>query len=270
MSDMTYVLVILLVVLVGFGNAFFVLTKYDGLGDGVGYDRLEGVVANNSEFGTLWTSFASLFAAMLGGSDLTIFDDVPDAWFRFLCRILYIVYIVLQAIIMLNLLIALMGDSHSNIVQRALGQWRCEQAKIILEMEQVLAAFTSGQWREKGDLEPTWLHVLREQGADGEERDELWRGQINAIAMMMRNILNDRMKGTDGRVQSLHEEVGAKVSVLQSKVDGLDAKMVALQSSMAEILAKIGGGRLSPPMDGGGQCQEDQKIERNGGEKEEG
>jgi hypothetical protein len=38
---------------------------------------------------------------------------------------------------MLNLLIAIMGDSYDRIQEKAVAEWRREQAKIILELEQV-------------------------------------------------------------------------------------------------------------------------------------
>lgn len=41
-----------------------------------------------------------------------------------------------QAVVMLNLLIALMGDSYDRVQERAVGEWRREQAKIVLELEQ--------------------------------------------------------------------------------------------------------------------------------------
>lgn len=111
-----------------FGNAFFLLSRIDLRSHANDYEALDGA------FGTYVSTFLSLFSAMTGNYDLALFEGSTMSP---LATVLYLLYIVAQAIIMLNLLIAIMGDSYDNVQQRVMGAWRCEQAKIILEQEQV-------------------------------------------------------------------------------------------------------------------------------------
>jgi hypothetical protein len=45
------------------------------------------------------------------------------------------IYMIIVSILLLNLLIALMGDSYGSVKEKGLAQWKLEQAQIITEMQ---------------------------------------------------------------------------------------------------------------------------------------
>ena len=142
-ADIRYFLTILVVCMVGFGNAFYIIAQVDlhGYSDPTSTSCADGdsMACLNDAFGTYYETLCSLFSAMTGSYDLTVFDASSVS---VLPTILYFAYIIVQMVIMLNLLIAIMGDSFARVSSNALGEWRREQALIILEMEQVSRTVT--------------------------------------------------------------------------------------------------------------------------------
>ncbi|XP_060077188.1 ankyrin-3-like [Ylistrum balloti] len=86
-----------------------------------------------------------VFNTMVGMSD--IFTDPFDAALISLGRtstfpkIMYVVYIVFSTIILLNLLIAMMNDSYSNILDNQQVLWRVDSIKIGISVENLLPQF---------------------------------------------------------------------------------------------------------------------------------
>ena len=66
------------------------------------------------------------------------FDVLSEATSPALATGLFIAYVVIGAIILLNLLIALMADTYDKVNQDLDSQWRLEQAHIILDIESQL------------------------------------------------------------------------------------------------------------------------------------
>lgn len=190
--------------IVGFGNAFYLLSQVD----------VDDSNDESASFNTAWHSFISLFEAMIGNSDFTLFEG----WgLQTLCLIIYMVYIAFQSIVMLNMMIAIMGDSYERVQQGAIGQWRLELSKIILEMEQILCDVLPEKTLQK--WQPHWLHVLSIEGSDANEGDE-WAGRVKAITK---------------EVAMNRETTGS----LEGKVACLDVKVSALQESVAEMLTLL-------------------------------
>ena len=69
---------------------------------------------------------------MLGGYDPSAF--IGTRLYKFALG-LSCLYMIIVSILLLNLLIALMGDSYSSVRGKGLAQWRLEQAQIITEMQ---------------------------------------------------------------------------------------------------------------------------------------
>ena len=86
-----------MVLIIAFGNAFYILTQYDVA---KGTDTTS---SNLTSFGSFSQVFLSLFSAMTGQYTLTIFTG---STFEYLGTIVYVIYVVLMSIVMLNMLIA--------------------------------------------------------------------------------------------------------------------------------------------------------------------
>jgi len=164
-TDTRFFLLLLLVFITGFSNCLYMITQVD-LYDYYHHD--EGIVkeegrlsAMHDNFGSCWYTVLSVFSAMTGNYDLSLFQGSS---LYVLATLLYLSYIIAQAIVMLNILIAIMGGSFADVQAMARGEWRREQAKIVMELEGVIDYMMP---RLLHQCNPRWLHVVMKEGKDG-------------------------------------------------------------------------------------------------------
>ena len=127
---------ILLVVLAGFSLSFFVLYRA-GTGiinlpdvvDSTGYHQT--VEDNVYGYGTWYSSFLPGFALMLGDFDLQEFESSGD---KDAMAFLFTIFQFFVNIVMLNLLIAIMGDQYDIVQESGHEQYLYAKAQIILEV----------------------------------------------------------------------------------------------------------------------------------------
>lgn len=124
-NDVLRFCLIYLVFLMGFAQAFFVLFESIGL---------NGFVV----------SIKTCFVAMLGDFELDQFADTP---YTAVSVGLLVVYVVTITILLLNLLIAMMGDTYEKINESAEMQWHLERARIIFAIENEMTS------EERSDVE---------------------------------------------------------------------------------------------------------------------
>ena len=81
-----------------------------------------------------WSIYFITFNMMIGMGDIfdDTFDDNPNATF---IKILYLFYIVLTTVILLNLLIAMMTDSYAAVKAREGTTWRVGSVRLAVELE---------------------------------------------------------------------------------------------------------------------------------------
>lgn len=141
-NDMKFFLLMLGIVLTGFAEAFWIMSKGD----------------HTMPFGTVSKAFLSSFDFMLGNSD----SDFSGTSSKVLATLLYVMFMIIVALLLLNLLIALMGESFSRVNEKGPAQFRYEQAKIILELDCV-------NWDKSNP--PNSIHILK-RATDFEENTE--------------------------------------------------------------------------------------------------
>jgi len=112
-NDVLRFCVIYLVFLLGFSQAFFILF-------------------DNNGFGGFLKSVKSCFFGMLGDFEV---EEYADTTFHTVSVSLLIVYVVVVTILLLNLLVAMMGDTYGNIIEDADKQWHLERARIVYAIE---------------------------------------------------------------------------------------------------------------------------------------
>ena len=120
--DMQSLIFVVLIVIVGFSQAFWLLSS------GFGKDDLP--------FATVGNSFLNSFSYMLGNFDPLGFDGLPLERFAIF---LSTFFMLLVSLLLLNLLIALMGDSYADVREKGLAQWRLEQVNLIIESSSNMA-----------------------------------------------------------------------------------------------------------------------------------
>ena len=112
--DIRYFCTVLFLTIIGFSQAFWLLSNND----------------LTSTFGTVQGSFLNTFLYMLGGFDNDFGSTVNPG----LAIAILVFFLFFMAILMLNLLIALMGQSFSEVQANGLGQWRLELASTLVDM----------------------------------------------------------------------------------------------------------------------------------------
>jgi len=117
-NDVLRFCVIYIVFLLGFSQAFFVLF-------------------DNNGFPGFMKSVKSCFFGMLGDFEV---EEYAETTFQTISVSLLIVYVVVVTILLLNLLVAMMGDTYGNIIEDADKQWHLERARIIFAIENEMSA----------------------------------------------------------------------------------------------------------------------------------
>lgn len=117
-NDIFRFLMLYVVFLVGFGQGFYVFDGRSGI-----YGLLD--------------SIKICFVATLGNFDFEVHDKSP---FRLFSMTLLVLYIVIVSILLLNLLIAMMGDTYGRIEKDAENQWTLERTRIIFSIEREMNA----------------------------------------------------------------------------------------------------------------------------------
>lgn len=164
-KDLRYFLLVMLFVALGFALSFHMM--FAGRPSS-GYESIKLSVLN-------------LFLMVFGATpDLSLFHKARSYW---LSIALYLTFTLLMVILLLNLLVAIMGDSYSRIVSNAVLEWRLEQAHIILEAESLM---DKTQYQDP-NLFPRWVQVLRPAHAVGVGNEE-WSGTIGEISMKIQQV----------------------------------------------------------------------------------
>lgn len=73
-----------------------------------------------------------------GNFDPEAFDGLPAPLQKY-GLVLSCIYMMVVVVLMLNLLIALMGDSFAQVAEDGMAQWRLEQTRLLLENEYMMS-----------------------------------------------------------------------------------------------------------------------------------
>lgn len=142
--DIRFFIFILVVVLAGFAEAFWILSHHSSKSEDDNYDD------DKYQYASVEESIKNIFYSMISGfSSATSFRYLPRLGFTLVLLFSFIV-----TILMLNLLIALMTKTFDKIKEHNEAQWGYEQATIMLEED----------YRMKSTC-PPYVHILRQKHA---------------------------------------------------------------------------------------------------------
>jgi hypothetical protein len=225
--DTTPFLVVLLVLMIGFAFAFFMLQR--------------GQKQNDSLFVSFPGSSLAVFdMGIMGDFDVDVFRLAPN-WF--IGVPLFVTFIVMVPIVMLNSLIAIMSDTFERVQQNTTAASRQERAKIILELEallypqltaggdkssiiqQVLCVLLS---RKFGTTSPPFLHVLEPKNRDSEDGGE-WQGRIR--------VLFTKFDKAERAQQQLDATVKTQAAAVNEQVAAVNEQVAAVQTKMDQMQA---------------------------------
>jgi hypothetical protein len=148
LKDIQSFLLIGLIVLVGFGFAFYVLFQTSD-----SYLNDSHVMAY-SNLG--WSLVSTFNMGVMGDFDTDMFHLQE---YETMLLALFLLLVSMVSIVMLNLLIALMGSTYERATEQSAAASRYERACILLELEATMV----GADRVNPSYFPKFLHVLREK-----------------------------------------------------------------------------------------------------------
>jgi len=159
--DIVPFLVLLFLILAGFTNAFNIMFSETSK---------HQTDFESQQFDTIFNTFMTTFGMMLGDFNLGDFYSSAD---RNLMNVLFIIYILLVNIVLLNMLIAIMGDTYARVSADAASEFQCARAQLIVKIlnertpEQLELFQTKFKWIYV--LEPATMAITK----DDDEKNEL-------------------------------------------------------------------------------------------------
>jgi len=202
---------VLLVILTGFTFGFHVLYRNPALAD----DGSWGIY-----------SPLTSYMLMLGAFDRREFDGSG------LAITLFVSFSYFVQLVLLNLLIALMGDLYDEVQETAHAQYIFSKAQLVLECEDRL----SGAQRLSPQLFPQWLQVL-EQKADLAP-SAAWSGRVKAVKDDISKVADSVQAIKAESIASVAAGVESAKAVKELK-DQVDAMRKEVGAEMAEIRAAL-------------------------------
>eukprot|EP01038_Epipyxis_sp_PR26KG_P004486 gene4486-6341_t len=196
--DIRYFMVVLLAVLFGFSVAFWLLTYPDPTI-------------------TFPTALFNSFLFMLGQNlQFTFESSVAPSFTMFIL----VIFMSFMLILMLNALIAIMGESFSSVRAVGSAQWRLEQASIILDQQFLLP---------KEVTIPSYLYVLRYTSdmSSVDVDSSNWTKRLKIQKSLLEDIMNKNSKKYLTDDEWLSNLIETKI---KDKTDLLDRKLQLLEN----------------------------------------
>jgi hypothetical protein len=179
--DMKHFLAVLLLAIAGFGNCFMILAR--------NYDKEEMFTGNN-----YWRSFIYSYRQALGDFDTEAFEDTDKYYIYFI----WFLNTMIALIVLLNMLIAIMGDTFDRVQETSENNMLKELASIMLENEMLI-----NRKMVFGDAK--YIIIIQEEKA--EESGVSWEGRLNTLKKYMDKNVEQQNK----LLKSLQENIGEKV-----------------------------------------------------------
>lgn len=197
----------------------------------------------NKVVGAFWPIF-TVWRAMLGDFDA----DASLSWTSSI--VVYMIFQLFVVIILLNLIIAIMGDSYEKVQENATVEALHEQAKTIVAMElQYPTGFQICGFAPLGKHKfPRYLHAATKKDVDGDAQPE-WEGitgrvkqetnRMMAEAQRMDAKMQAQVDRVERSVQNVHTKVDCVETSIHAKVDRVEASMMDLHGKFERLEAAL-------------------------------
>ncbi|GMH75040.1 hypothetical protein TrLO_g8798 [Triparma laevis f. longispina] len=237
-QNIRYFLVVLTICITGFSFAFYTLYKASETEKEIGGSvEVDDGGQNQVPVYGLDSPFKSLFPPffmMLGSFDPFEFEaSLSPAT----TLILFVCFMIIINIVMMNLLIAIMGDTFDQIQENAMAEYLFCRASIILEFEEAM----SKDRLENIEWFPSWLQVL--VPTMNFERDKEWDGRIRSIQRAVKEGNENAKKSTGEEFNVLKENFAKDLGILQDRLDASEKSRAEEQKEMKQLLEKLIAGQ---------------------------
>ena len=178
--------VILVIMIVFFAGSYTVLFQSQPIDEYDGFD------------GSLLTVYGFLF----GSYDVNVFERSTSP---ILAKLLVSFFLFFVVIVLLNLLIALMGDIFDEVQSKAEQESTYGKAKLIVEYESLFS--TSYKKIHEKEFYPIWLHVLKKGKEDENQKEEYgWKGRTEELRREILD-LNKKVEDQNKEVKGMKDDI---------------------------------------------------------------
>ena len=116
---------------------------------------------------------------------------------------------VLVNLLLLNLLIALMGDSYGSVREKGIAQWKLEQCQLILEQDCLPSVLSDKEAEAAQNKAPTWIYVMKgldeiaeeDENTNDESNSHLLGSVRSAVADELNQFKKDIMAEIKGLIK---------------------------------------------------------------------
>jgi hypothetical protein len=130
-------------------------------------------------------------------------------------------------VLMLNLLIAIMGDAYSQVKESELVEGLHERAKLIVEQERLFP------WRQ---TYARYLHVAEAVAED--EAQAAWNGLGGRLKALRRDMVAGQATA-EAKAEARQADVKAKMGQVEAKLEAAEAKLEAGLADVKGLLEKL-------------------------------
>ena len=141
------------------------------------------------------------------------------------------------SILMLNALIAIMGDTYDRVSADRLERGLEGRAILLAEIE---GAMTEAEL-ENASLFPRWLHGIRRVNDEAVEETE-WSGRLRALKNAVTKVATELVSVEPNVSKKVH----AVRDELTQKIDGIESKIVATEAKLDKIMELLGAAAAGP------------------------
>jgi len=153
-SDILRFASIYVLLLLAFAPAFFLVFMNAG---------------EDNSYQSLSHSFAALFLTSFGYFDFTQVQNLyaTNEARGFFAHLLFFVFVVLVLVLMINLLIAMMGNTFNSVYTNSEVEWRWQWCTIVFQIEQSMTKRTKDYFKPKNRLlqNGEWYMLIEEENA---------------------------------------------------------------------------------------------------------
>jgi hypothetical protein len=227
-QDIRFFLLVLLLVLLGFSQAFWLLSSEDP----------------STQFGTVPSALLTSFIFMLNNFN----SDFEGTASPEIATILLVLYQLFMAILMLNLLIALMGVSFARVNENGLGQWRLELASTLLEQRHLLryqhnkdeSQSYRALWDEVNGVN-NCVFVMKYTSElrfeDVIENHEQENRTVDSITTIVSGSSSQQTTSRAGNSSNNSDNTNSKAS--HEEIQALRAKLAEMENTLGKVLSIV-------------------------------
>jgi hypothetical protein len=215
--DVRGFVIVLIVILVGFTVAFRLLFA-NVVGDcKVALEDTNTLISDCDvdPFGSLSRSLLSTFElTIIGSYDSAVLHDSDDS---VLAAIIFVIAVTVVLVVALNALIAVLGDSFSQVQEHLTANRRREKAELIVEYMSIIPR----DKRRKIELNNQYFHALLASDGHGEllvNKDD-WQGGLNALKRELTDMVEASGDATQRSINDLRVELSDEIeSMIRNQV----------------------------------------------------